>query len=347
MSIGIVGTGSYLPEAVVTNEEIAGPAGVTAQWITDKTGVRERRRAAGSEATSDLAARAGAQALAQAGIQPEQVAYVVVATSTPDHPQPATASIVQDLLGARNAAAFDVNAVCAGFTFALSVGEGLLRRGTNEIAPYALIIGADIYSRILDYTDRRTCILFGDGAGAVVLGPVAPALGLIDTQLTTRGDAHDLIKVPAGGSRHPASYETLRAGGHFFTMNGRGVRQFVHDELPGIIATLLYRSGTPLASVRHLVPHQANGVMLADLWPDLGLVNAELHLALQRHGNTGAASVPITLDHANRAGKLREGETVVLTAFGGGMSVGTTVLRWAATAARARTSGAELTGASA
>ncbi|MEU9131077.1 beta-ketoacyl-ACP synthase III [Kitasatospora sp. NPDC048540] len=345
MSIGIVGTGSYLPEAVIGNDEIAGPAGVTPQWITDKTGIRERRRAAQGEATSDLAAEAGRRALAQAGIRAEQLSFIIVATSTPDHPQPATAGIVQHLLGARNAAAFDLNSVCSGFTFALGVAEGLLDRRDHHRVPHGLVIGADIYSRILDYTDRRTCALFGDGAGAVVLGPVAPGLGFVDTELTTRGDAHGLIGVAAGGSRSPASAQTLAEGGHYFRMDGRGVRQFVHAELPEAVAALLRRCGTPPETVRHVVPHQANGAMLADLWPSLGLPRAELHLTVERYGNTGAASVPVTLDHAHRAGRLRTGDTVLLTAFGGGMSVGTTLLRWAAAPVPGPQAVPQLTGA--
>jgi 3-oxoacyl-(acyl-carrier-protein) synthase III len=327
--IGIVSTGSYLPEQVVSNEEIARTAGVTDEWIVRKTGIRARRRAAAHEATSDLAAAAALDALRQAGRRAEDLAYIVVATSTPDHPQPATASIVQGMIGAVNAAAFDVNSVCSGFVYGMAVVERLLR-GDGD-GRYGLVIGADIYSRILDYTDRKTSILFGDGAGAVVLGPVPEDRGVLGTSLLTKGDEHGLISVPAGGSRLPASAATVEDGSHFFRMDGRGVREFVQSNLPDAVHGLLAKAGIPGDQVAHFVPHQANGVMLAEVWPELGLTSATLHLALEHYGNTGSASVPITLDAVHGAGLLADGDTVVLSAFGGGMNVGTTLLRWAPT----------------
>ncbi|HEY5834844.1 3-oxoacyl-ACP synthase III family protein [Streptomyces sp.] len=328
--IGIVSTGSYLPDEVVSNEDVARATGVTDEWIVRKTGIRSRRRAAPGQATSDLAAEAGRRALEQAGLDPDELAYIVVATSTPDHPQPATAGIVQKLLGAANAACFDLNAVCSGFVYALAVTQGLLRTGGQ--GAYGLVIGADIYSRILDHSDRRTAILFGDGAGAVVLGPVAPGHGILRTRLLTRGDQHPLIEVAAGGSRLPVSAATLDDGSHFFAMDGRGVRDFVQEELPAAVSGLLAEAGMDTGSVRHFVPHQANGVMLADVWPELGLGSAELHLTVDRYANTGAASVAVTLDEAHRQGRFAVGDRVLLAAFGGGMSVGTMIADWTRTA---------------
>jgi len=215
-AVGILGTGSYVPERTVPNSEIAPAAGVAPEWIESRTGIAERRRAAPHEATSDLAARAAMRALTAAGLPADRIDVIVLATSTPDHPQPATASIVQHLIGARQAAAVDVNAVCSGFVYALAMAEGLLRvRGGG----HALVIGADVYSRILDYSDRRTAILFGDGAGAVVLGPVPAGRGLLHTALRGHGDEHRLISVPAGGSRTPPSERTVRDGGRW---SGRG-----------------------------------------------------------------------------------------------------------------------------
>ncbi|MEU5691856.1 ketoacyl-ACP synthase III [Actinosynnema sp. NPDC020468] len=326
--IGVVGTGSHLPPTAVGNHEIGAAAGVTDEWITRKTGIRSRRRAAPHEATSDLAAQAARAALAQAGIEPDRLSYVVVATSTPDHPQPATAGIVQHLIGATNAAAFDVNSVCSGFVFALTVASGLLRDRPDR---HALVIGADIYSRILDYSDRRTAILFGDGAGAVVLGPVPEGQGLLDTRLTTRGDQHELIGVPAGGSRLPTSAATLAEGSHHFRMDGRGVRRFVEDSLAREVDALLHSASVRPEDIRHFVPHQANGVLLGEVWPTLGLPNATCHLTVEHHGNTGAASIPITLDLANREGLLAEHDLVLLCGFGGGMSVGSSLLSWTPT----------------
>jgi 3-oxoacyl-[acyl-carrier-protein] synthase-3 len=328
-SIGIVGTGSYLPATVVGNAEIAGPAGVTSEWIERKTGIRNRRRAAAHEATSDLAATAGRRALAQAGLTADQLSHIVVATSTPDHPQPATASIVQHRLGAYNAAGFDVNSVCSGFVYGLTVAERLLQAEPRD--RYALVIGADIYSRILDYTDRATAILFGDGAGAVVVGQVPAGHGTLATSLVTRGDQHELIRVPAGGSRLPASEQTLAEGGHFFKMNGRGVRDFVEQNLPTAVRDLVAKAGVSLTEVQHFVPHQANGVMLSRVWPHLGLESAACHLDVADYANTGAASIPIMLDSVHRQGLLAVGDLVLLSGFGGGMSVGSTLLNWAPT----------------
>ncbi|TDC74301.1 3-oxoacyl-ACP synthase III family protein [Streptomyces hainanensis] len=332
--IGILGTGSLLPSVVVGNEEIARGAGVTDEWIVRKTGIRERRRAQDHEATSDLAAAAAERALQQAGVRPDEVAYIVLATSTPDQPQPPTASFVQHLIGAVNAVAFDVNAVCAGFVYALSLVERVLRTEPANEGRYGLVIGADIYSRILDYSDRRTAILFGDGAGAVLLGRTAPGdgAGILATSLLSRGDQHRLIGVPAGGSRLPASVDTVEAGSHFFQMDGRGVRSFVQENLPKAVHKLLVDAGVGTEEVRHFVPHQANGVMLREVWPELKLINAELQLTVERHGNTGAASVPIALDVVHRRGELAEGDKVLLSAFGGGMAVGSALISWGRTA---------------
>ncbi|MFJ5220868.1 3-oxoacyl-ACP synthase III family protein [Streptomyces sp. NPDC088354] len=317
-AIGVLGTGSYLPSRIVSNEEVAGPAGVDAAWIERKTGIRSRHRAAAHEATSDLAAAAAAQALAAADVDACEVSLIVVATSTPDHPQPATASLVQNLLGADLAAAVDVNAVCSGFVYALAMAHGQLaaqRRGG-----LALVIGADVYSRILDPSDRGTAILFGDGAGAVVLGPVPRGRGLYASQLRGYGRDHDLIGVAAGGARLPASERTVREGGHHFRMKGRAVREFVSAHVPKLVDQLLVEHDVPCDEVRHMVPHQANGVMLAELCDELALPRMTAHINVDRVANTGAASVPIALDEAERAGRLAEGDTVLLAAFGGGMN---------------------------
>jgi 3-oxoacyl-(acyl-carrier-protein) synthase III len=328
--IGIIGTGSRVPDVVVGNEEIARGAGVTAEWIARKTGIRERRRAADHEATSDLAAAAARQALEQAGLRPEDVSYLVLATSTPDHLQPATASIVQGMLGATRAAAFDVNAVCSGFVYALTVAERLI--AAEDDGSCALVIGADVYSRILDYSDRKTAILFGDGAGAAVIGPVPEGRGTVATSLLTMGDQHGLISVPAGGSRSPATARTVAHKQHCFRMDGRAVRAFVHEQLPGAVHGLLDQAGFERSDVDHFVPHQANGVMLEEVRGDLGLHAATFQLALERFGNTGAASIPLTLDLVHRAGALADEDRVLLCGFGGGMSVGSALLTWAPTA---------------
>ena len=326
MAVGILGTGSYLPAREVTNAELATMVpDADPDWVTRKTMIEARRFAAPVEAASDLAAHAAARALERAGIDAADIDYVIVSTSTGDSPQPPTASIVQDLIGARRAASFDVNVVCAGFVFALTVAHGMV-----ALRPEAkvLVVASDVYSRILDFTDRRTAVLFGDGAGAAVVGAVPDEYGILGVELVSRGEAAGLIRVDAGGSRFPASAETVATGGHYFRMDGRGVRDFVADHVPPTLADLLDRLGLHAKDVDHFVPHQANGVMLRDLVRDAGLDGARTHLTLDRYGNVGSASVPVALDAAAWSGSLRDGELVLLAGFGGGMSVGAALLRW-------------------
>ncbi|MEU3737554.1 ketoacyl-ACP synthase III [Streptomyces sp. NPDC032198] len=324
--VGVLGTGSCLPEHVVSNATVAELAGVTPDWIERKTGIRERRYAADHQASSDLAATAARRALDAVGLRPDQVRWIIVATSTPDHPQPATATLVQEQLGAFGAAAFDVNAVCAGFVAALQVATRLLA-GVQEDG-YALVIGAEVYSRIIDRQDRRTAPLFGDGAGAVVLGPVPDGRGVLGTGMRTDAHLHELIGVPAGGSRLPASEKTVDLGQHYFQMQGRNVRDYVTSHLPSAVSGLLEHFDVKPEQVDHFVPHQANGVMLRDVWELLGLSGAQAHLPVEFHGNTGAASIPLALDHACRAGRLADDELIVLAGFGGGMTMTTALLTW-------------------
>ncbi len=322
--IAVLGTGAYLPERVVSNTEVGAGAGVDDEWIVRKTAIHRRRWAAADQATSDLATRAGAAALAAAGIDAGDLSAIVVATSTPDHPQPPTAAFVQHNLSARQAAAFDLNAVCSGFVFALSAVEAAVERASGG---YGLVLGADIYSRILDPTDRRTVTLFGDGAGAVVLGPSEQG-GILRLALHTFGEYTSMIQVPAGGSRYPRDPSGDIAESPYFTMDGRGVREFVHDNVPLLVKQFLHDSGVAPDEIDHLIPHQGNGVMLAQLAEDLMLPNATLHTTVADYGNTGAAAIPVTLDQAARAGSLRPGDKVLLIGFGGGMAVGLTLLEW-------------------
>lgn len=322
--IKILGTGAYVPDRVVSNDEVGAAAGVDDAWIIRKTDIRQRHWAAGDQATSDLATAAGRAALASAGITADQLTAIVVATSTPDRPQPPTAAYVQHNLGAVGAAAFDINAVCSGEVFALSAVEGVLtRRGGH-----ALVIGADLYSRILNPADRRTVVLFGDGAGAMVLGAHGPGARIQHTALHTFGDLTGLIQVPAGGSRLPIDPTALDAELQYFAMDGRGVRRFVEERLPQLTKQFLHEAGVVPEDIRHFVPHQANGVLLGTVFADLGLSRASLHLTLTRYGNTGAASIPITLDAAARAGAFGPGDLILLAGFGGGMAAGLALVEW-------------------
>lgn len=326
MHTAILGTGSCLPKSVLTSAELGDRLGVGGQWIIDRTDIRERRVASPDQATSDLASAAAVQALDAAGITASDVDLIVLATSTPDQPMPATACQVQANLGATSAAAFDVDAVCSGFVYALAVANALLAADPNRTT--ALVIGADVYSRILDYTDRRTSILFGDGAGAVVLSKRADGGQMLASVLGSDGTTADLVKIPAGGSRLPASHETVEGRGHYFAMRGGDVRRMAGKVLPEVVSDLLNATGTTLADVDLIVPHQANGVMLTELSEALQLPPGLLHRTVERYGNTGAASVPITLDDAVRSGRIDEDALVLLIAFGGGMTWAGAAIRW-------------------
>jgi acetoacetyl-CoA synthase len=331
MGIGILGTGSYLPSEVVTNDDLVRLVpDADPEWVARKTMIKARRFAAPDEAASDLAAAAARAALESAGLEAVDIDYLIVSTSTGDSPQPPTSSLVQSKIGANRAACFDINVVCAGFVFAVGLANSLV--AMNPTAK-VLVVASDVYSRILDFGDRRTAVLFGDGAGAAVVGKVADGYGLLDLELVSRGEASELIHVPAGGSRLPASAATVANGDHYFKMNGRGVREFVNSGVPPAFETLLKRAGIAVEDVDHFVPHQANGVMLAELVEAAGLTAAKTHLTLDRYGNVGSASVPVTLDEAARTGSLRNGDVVLMAGFGGGMSVGAALLRWGANGA--------------
>lgn len=323
-SVRILGTGSYAPKEEVLNAEVGRHCGVDADWIERKTNIVSRRYAAPDEATSDLAARAAQEALNDAGLTADQVDYLIVATSTPDSPQPPTSYLVQNQLDAWNAACLDINVVCSGFVYGLVLARSLIAThpGAN-----ALVVAADVYSRILDRTDRKTAILFGDGAGAVVIaGSEEP--GLFAFHLASRGDARGLIRVEAGGSRLPASHETVDDGAHFFKMDGRAVRDFVMDEVPPLLSGLCAKAGVYPTEVDHFVPHQANGVMLTGVVELAGLTHATTHRTVEEYGNMGAASVAFALDQANRTNAIADGDLVLLAGFGGGMAVGACLLRW-------------------
>ncbi|MET8981207.1 ketoacyl-ACP synthase III [Streptomyces sp. NPDC004539] len=326
--IGILGTGSYLPKEEITNEEIARRVpNITAEWIGRRTLIQGRRYAAPHEATSDLAHNAGSAALKAAGLTADRVDYLIVATSTGDAPLPPTSSLVQNTLGADRAACFDINIACAGFVFALDIARGLVAQRPGS---HALVIGADLYSRFLDYEDRGTAVLLGDAAGAAVIGEVADGYGILGTELVGRGDAHELIWIEGGGSRTPASRATVDGGGHYLRMKGRGVADFVMANVPPLVGQILERAGAGHADVDHFVPHQANGVLLGELVERCGLTASRTHTPLVTYGNMGAASVAVALDEAVRDGLVQRGELLLLAGFGAGMAAGLCLLRWSA-----------------
>jgi 3-oxoacyl-[acyl-carrier-protein] synthase-3 len=325
---GILATGSYLPDRLVSNAEVAGPAGTTPEWIEERTAIRGRRYAAPHEATSDLAFGAAERALVQGGVPADRLDYLIVTTSTPDHQVPPVSHLVQPRLGADRAVCFDVNVVCSGFIYGLALARALIAVQPDA---HVLVVGADLYSRSLDETDRRTVVLFGDGAGAALVGPVPSAYGFLEFDLSSHGDVAEYITIEAGGTREPASYSTLDERRHFVRMNGRAVRDFVLDNVPSALAGLAHRAGVTLDAVDHFVPHQANGVLIGHLVEKAGLGGARTHLTVERYGNVGCASVPISLDEANRERRIGAGDLVLLSAFGAGMATGSCLLRWAGT----------------
>lgn len=328
-AVGILGTGFYVPERHVSNAEVASRVQVSPEWIERKTQIAGRRFAADHEATSDLARHAAIGALRQADVTAGQIDYLIVSTSTPDSPQPPTAYHVQRGLGADAAACFDINVVCSGFVYGLALARALLLANPGS---HALVVAADVYSRILDFTDRRTAVLFGDGAGAAVVGAVPDGYGFIGFELGSRGDAHELVRVEAGGSRLPASARTVADKKHYFRMEGRAVRDFVFANFPPLLDKLYARTGIDRTAIQHFVPHQPNGVLLTELVNHTGLAHAETHRTLERYGNAGSAACALTLHEANAEGRLGDGDLVLIGSFGGGMSMGAGLMRWMAAA---------------
>jgi 3-oxoacyl-[acyl-carrier-protein] synthase-3 len=318
----LIGTGAYLPERVVSNQELAETVDTSDAWIVERTGIRQRHIAAEGELTSDLAAAAGRQALQSAGIAAEALDLIVVATSTPDHTFPACATAVQRKLGALRAAAFDVQAVCSGFVYALAVADSFLVTGR---ARTALVLGAETFSRLLDWQDRSTCVLFGDGAGAVVLraepgtGTVFDR-GVLATHLGADGRHYEDLHVDGG----PSSTGTT---GHL-RMNGREVFRHAVQTLAAASLRVLEEAGLAVDDVDWLVPHQANKRILDAVAKRLGMAEDKVLVTVDRHANTSAASIPLALAEASAAGRFRAGQLLVFNAMGGGFTWGSALVRW-------------------
>jgi 3-oxoacyl-[acyl-carrier-protein] synthase-3 len=322
----IVGTGADLPKQIVTNQDLEKKVATTHQWIVDRTGVLERRIADPEEATSDLAVRAAQRALEAAGVGAKEIDLIIVATCTPDMPFPSTACIVQDRLGAKGAAAFDLAAVCSGFLFALSVADQYIRLGTYRTV---LVIGAEIMSRITDWTDRRTCVLFGDGAGAVVLQRSEEQdRGILNTRLHSDGALWDFICVPGGGTKHPPSERVLTERLQFIKMKGNETFKVAVRSIEEVTREVLSANGFLPSDVDLLIPHQANLRIIQAAAARLGLRMDQVMINLDRFGNTSAASIPIALDEAVRGGKIQRGNLLALVAFGSGLTWAASLIRW-------------------
>jgi 3-oxoacyl-[acyl-carrier-protein] synthase-3 len=322
---GIVGLGSYVPPRVMTNEDWAGLVETSDEWITTKTGIKERRIAGPETCTSDLAVLACQQAIEEAGLSPDEIDMLILATSSPDVPLSSTAGITQHKLGCTKSAAFDINAVCAGWVHALDIGS---RYAGTPGYDNVLVVGAEVYSRILNWEDRGTCVLFGDGAGAAVLSEVDEGMGVLGSWMMSDGSGSGVIEIPAGGVRTPIPSSGFAEGDQYFQMDGRAVWRFAIEAFPQAVRGVLDRIGRDLSEVDLIIPHQANLRIVEAGMENLGLPMEKTFTNLDRYGNTAGASVPIALREAVDRGVLSKGDLVVTAAFGGGLAWGANAFVW-------------------
>src|SRR5581483_4850367 len=320
----IIGWGKYAPPNTLTNDELAKRVDTSDAWIRERTGIVERRIAT-KETTATLALYAAQDALEVADIDPKEIDLVIVATSTPEYVFPATASIVQDQLGAENAGAFDLSAACSGFVYALSVGAGMIRSGQHNTV---LVIGAETFSRIVNWKDRATCVLFGDGAGALLLRGSPHYGGVLSTVLGSDGSGSELLIVPAGGSKNPASLETVMNNMHTVKMNGREVYRFATRVMVDATKQALQKANVPLEELDMLIPHQANARIIDYAAKSLHLPPEKVFQNVEHYGNTSAASIPIALVEAIEAKRVHPGDHLVMVGFGGGLSWGSCAVQW-------------------
>lgn len=321
----ITGTGSYVPEKVLTNQDIEKFLDTNDEWIRARTGISERHIAADGEQTSDLATRAAERAMEMAGVSAEDLDLIVVGTITGDYPWPATACIVQGNLGAKNAGAFDVSAACSGFLYALSCAIDRVEAGRCK---KALVIGAEVLSRIVNWEDRNTCILFGDAAGAVIVEAGEGDRGILSTHLHADGTQLELLYQPGFGTKHMPSVEAIKEKNYFLQMQGNEVFKVAVRSMSEVANIALQANGMTAEDVDLFIPHQANIRILNATAKKIGLKEEQVYINVNRFGNTSGATIPLALDEANRAGRLKEGDIVLLDAFGGGFTWAATLLRW-------------------
>jgi 3-oxoacyl-[acyl-carrier-protein] synthase-3 len=324
MKACIAGIGSYVPTRVLTNADLERMVATSDEWIRERTGIRERRIAATGEACSDLAVQAGKRALTAASLAATDLDMILVATCTGDYPLPATACLVQHQLGATKAAACDLSAACCGFVYALSVADAYIKTGMRHV----LVIGSEVMSAIIDWTDRNTCVLFGDGAGAAVVSASDGERGILSTHLRSDGALCELIMVPGGGSRTPPSEKVLAERLQYIKMKGNETFKVAVRSLEEIARSTLSANHLCVEDIDLYVPHQANTRILKAVMERLGLPIEKVMLNVERYGNTSAASIPIALDEAVREGRIKDGSLVMLGAFGAGLTWASAVIRW-------------------
>lgn len=322
--VGIIGVGEYLPEKILTNADLEKMVDTSDEWITTRTGIKERHLAAAGQAASDLAFKAAEIALKNAKLKPEDLDLIVVATITGDMPFPSVASILQNQLGVKKAACFDISAACAGFVYGLSVAQQFIACGTYK---NALVIGVEVLSSITDWQDRNTCVLFGDGAGAAVLSEVKKG-GIISTYLGCDGSKVGILNLPAGGSRNPATTETVRNRQHFLKMQGNELFKIAVNTMTRAAETVLEQAGMTFADVDLIIPHQANARIIMAVAKKLGIPEERVYLNIERCGNMSSASTVTALCEAVQEGKVKKGDIILLDAFGAGLVWGACVIEW-------------------
>lgn len=325
LPVGIIGIGSYVPDRVLTNHDLEQIVDTTDEWIKSRTGIIERRVTDNGTTTSDLAFEASQKALSDAGMKASDIDLIIVATASPDMIFPSTSCLLQQKLGLKNTPALDVSAACAGFVFGLSVAWQYVATGTYK---NVLFVGADTLTHFVNWQDRNTCVLFGDGAGAVILSKAEPGYGILSCTLASDGSGADLLKIPAGGANLPGTAESVFKGLHFIQMNGNEVFKFAVRAIPQVSKRALKAAGLTVDDVDFFIPHQANSRIISTAASRLRIDAKKVVTNIDRYGNTSTASIPLALDEIWQQGRLKKGNIVLLVGFGAGLTWGANVIRW-------------------
>jgi len=322
---GIIGTGHSYPSGVLTNADLEKLVDTSDDWITTRTGIKQRHKAADNEYTSQFGTLAARQALERAGLKAEDIDIILCATTTPDQIMPSTGALIQAQIGATNAAGMDVFAACSGFLYGLTMVESMIRTGQIR---YALVIGAEVLTKYVDYTDRSTCVIFGDGAGAAILGAVPENKGILATKIRSDGRYEEQLYAPGGGTKMGTSHQTIDDGMHYFKMKGNELFKVAVRSMTEVSTEILEKAGYATDDVDLVIPHQANQRITDAVRSRLGIAEEKVYSNIAEHGNTSSASIPIALDECVEAGRINEGDLVLMTAFGGGATWGATLVRF-------------------